>query len=223
MSQQKQNRRKSCFRCKSSQITNRNHNKNEIQNNPTNNNTINVNPNINISVNVPTVNQCECSGTLNIQDPEQGISFIANICPGCGLQGSFISFVFGDTALHTIPVTPPVCTATEQGTILTAVTQENITIDSQTVPAMIRITLIELPDGDDIALLELNEFIDGSIILIFFLFMVPDEDLTVTSCSQSSQTSSIIFDEAKIRNLRNSIGRGRIVIFRDGILESREL
>lgn len=221
MAQYKKNRKRLCLQCKSNLGSSKNHN--EIQNNPANNNTINVNPNINVSVNGQAVNQCECSGTVNFQDPDQGFSFTANICPGCSLEGSFISLIVRDFfSFISNRVNPPICISTEQVTVLTVSAHGTLT-NSQTLSSVLTLTLIELPDGDDIVVLETTGIDDGAIFIFIFSFTVPDGDLTIRSCSQSSQTSPLIFDEVEIRNLRNSIGRGRITIIRNGEVENRDL
>jgi hypothetical protein len=220
-------------------------NNNQNQNNPSNtfnptfNSTINpmFNSTINVKVDCPfekrkkQQKKCECSGRVNFQT--DFLTLIADICPSCNIQGSFVSFTANSTETSinftSSFVNFPRCTLIDTGTILNTAGFGTLVVDGSIIQnATFTLNLFETSDGDDL----LNFIVTGfdqngnSILLLLIFPTVPDEDLMINFCNacscplSSSQTANVT---PELHKIPEGLNKGKIVIMKNGQVEVKEL
>ncbi|MFJ7738818.1 hypothetical protein ACIQ2D_21150 [Lysinibacillus sp. NPDC097287] len=134
------------------------------------------------AIDVCDIAKCDCAGSVNFQPGSD--KYIANICPNCTLQGSFVSTAFVTSTFNSTFVHLPQCISTTQGTILQVTGFGTLTFDELIAQGTFMLQLVENLTGDDQLLFSAIGFDqDGNSIDLSSGQFVPDELLTVSFCN----------------------------------------
>ncbi|MFS0615285.1 hypothetical protein [Lederbergia ruris] len=220
-----------CSRCKSNPCSCSidNGNENKIENNPTNTNTFN--PTINIITSPKEERKkrkekCECSGHLDFQlpVPDGVLNINAEICPSCTIQGSFVSLDAPDLTLNSTSVNFPQCRRIVDGTTLSTTGFGTFIFNNFVFQGTFELNLLETNTGDDFFLLLFSGFDQMGISgFFFFTLPVPDNALSITSCTSCHNVPTAANQRSKNQELMKTANKGKMIYMVNGQLEQREL
>lgn len=173
------------------------------------------------AIDVCEIPKCDCSGRVNYTVPE--VEFIANICPNCNLQGSFVSTELLGIAFNSTLVSPPQCISTNVGTILN-VTGFGTIKNVQTAQGTFTLQLLQNFVGDNVLQFNAAGFDQNGIdYLISLNISLPDDFFIISFCNSCHSSSSGMLNKtSKSHNLRENLIKGKITIMRNGHIEVKE-
>ena len=174
------------------------------------------------AIDVCDIPKCDCSGSLNFQPDND--KYIANICPNCILQGSFVSTAFLTSTFNSTFVNLPQCISTVKGTILQVTGFGILTFDEKIAQGTFMLQLVENLTGDDQLLFSAFGFDqDGISIDLSSGQSVPDDLLTVyfcnsccSSCQRKTNNTSAAF------NLGKELKKGFVRVIKNGEIVVKE-
>ncbi|ARK29101.1 hypothetical protein [Halalkalibacter krulwichiae] len=167
---------------------------------------------------------CKCSGFVN------GEFIVANICPGCKLDGSFVTFTFDEVNFTATSISKPECFTIQNETYLSTSGLGVVQFNGEMFDVFYTFSLSDLPSEPEIASLILtgtdstgNTFLFGILEEIF-----GDDLLNVTPChgsncsSKHSRPSHYKMTRSFKRNTTNK-PCARMVISQGGQIEEFDL
>ena len=162
--------------------------------------------------------------------PAEEVTFIANICPNCNLQGSFVSWVLPLSVVVSFTskfVNLPQCISTDDGTILNVQGLGTIIFHSLIVQGTFGLNLLETPVGDDALAFSFSGFDQNGnpFPATITLTGVPDDEIMVNFCNSCScpQSASMAANANSTSNNTREELKGKIVITQNGQVEVKEL
>lgn len=174
------------------------------------------------AIDICDIPKCDCAGSVNFQPGNE--KYIANICPNCTLQGSFVSTAFLTSTFNSTFVNLPQCITTNKGTILQVTGFGTLTFDELIAQGTFMLQLVENLTGDDQLIFSAFGFDqDGNSISLSNGQFVPDENLTVSFCNSCcSPCQRMTNNTSAPFNFGKEINKGFLMVIKNGEIVVKE-